>query len=399
MKSWEFLIQKEGDRQWVAIENPTLELETGKYRLLANSNRLSSNIEVRLTHQPPEAENPPSESQKYSRQSNGQGLVMILPYTDFSEGIWHIRCSSDIMSELLGESWRESLEIHVSPAKVPVNSPELSDHRVEETSQTEEKVKENSTIIANNMTPSTNSKAQYYLEQLEDLLNQKIEPLSNNSGLNLGENSPNSFLSLSSSETVTAPTLQLILDQAILEGKPGESVVISGTIEVQEADEDLALTAKLRYQIKHPHTHEILLNLEEPILDELLPYTFSKTLAIPTELGDILFISGEVLLETLNGVSITQYPFKIYTSEHHPVSYSIELFSTEDESSYTFDFEVTEKVGSASANLELPTTPKYRYPLIPALSSSGQVLPPKLTRESVPLKSDKKSLNLPQISQ
>ena len=69
----------------------------------------------------------------------------------------------------------------------------------------------------------------------------------------------------------------------------------------------------------------------------------------------------------------------------------------EDESSYTFDFEVTEKVGSSSTNLELPNPPKSRYPLIPSLSSQGKVLPPKITRESTPLKSNKKPLNLPQI--
>ncbi|HAC62727.1 MAG TPA: hypothetical protein DCF68_04130 [Cyanothece sp. UBA12306] len=397
MKSWEFLVQKEGDRQWIPIETPTVELEAGRYRILANSNRCNRNIEVRLTHQLLEGETSIDQSQKYSRQANQQGLVMVLPYTDFSEGIWQIRCSGDILSDLIGETWRETLEIKISPSEVVLNSPEADDLGESIRSQESEKVGIKSTVIENNIDKSPNSQGQYYLEKLEKLLNQKIEPCLDSYGINLEENTRDSFVSLSSPDILKAPTIQLILDQEKLQGNPGDVITLSGSIEVQDADEDLALTGQLRYEIKHPHTDEILVNVAEPIFDQILPYKFSKTLAIPTEIEDIIFILGEVFLETLNGVSLTQYPFKIYTSEHHPVSYSIELLNTEDQSCHKFDFEVAEKIAAKSNNLELPTPAKSSYPLIPSFSTSGKVLPPKLKTESVSQKSEKKSLNLPQI--
>lgn len=396
MKSWEFLIQKEGDRQWVPIPTPTLELEPGIYRIMANSNRVDSDVEVRITHQTLTEDNSPHDPQKYSRHVNQQGLMMVLPFTELSAGIWEIRCCGDIMSELLGENWREILKLQVLDTAINHSRPDAQIKSPRDVAKKGLIEDNNEFNHINNpcINTSSNNQAQFYLEQLEQLVRQKVEPLLNNHRVNFQQSSE-SFVRLFSPEEVIAPTLQLILNKDIFHRKLGESVSISGKIEVEDTEEDFALAAKLCYQLKHPHTQAILMKVECPLSNEILPYTFNQTLVIPDELEGISYVLGEVLLETITGVSITHYPFKIYSSDHHPVSYTIELFHTEHQASYKFDFEVTEKTEAVSTTLELPTPPKSRYPLTSSVPRSRQVLPPKLKRYST--SSDKKSLELPQV--
>jgi hypothetical protein len=113
MKSWEFLIQKEGDHQWVSIPSLTFEIEPGTYSLLANSNHFDSDLEVRISYQTLTCEDSPHNTQNYSRHVNLQGLVMIFAFKELFAGIWAIPCRNDIMSELIGETWQKTLKLQI----------------------------------------------------------------------------------------------------------------------------------------------------------------------------------------------------------------------------------------------------------------------------------------------
>ncbi len=408
MKSWEFLIQKEGDRQWVPISTPTLELETDVYRIMAKSHRINSDLEVRITHHPPTDEHSSDDPQNYSRHINQQGLVMILPFTELSVGIWKIRCCSDVMSEFLGQKWQETLEIQVLAPTLNSSSPDdqiKSSRNVNHSLSKEEEKKNLSQLDDHDQgeqlpTPYNsfcNNKAQLYLNQLDQLIQQKVEPLIiNNNGIIFQENT-DYFVKLSPSEEIIAPTLQLILNSQTFQGFPGESVTLSGRIEVQDTDEELLLTAQVCYQLKHPQTEEILYQSKSPLADVRLPHRFNQTLEIPNQLEGQKYLLGEVLLETITGIAITYYPFKIYSSKYYPVSYTIELFNTEYQSSCKIDLEVTKKTEPLSTPIELPTASKSRHLSTSLKTQSPQILPPKLKRNSTTPKSDKKSLQLPQV--
>lgn len=154
--SMEFLIQKEGDRSWLPLKMLPLAIEEGIYRILANSNRANILVEIRLSHQKIEQGKIIRTSQSYSRRSNSEGLIMVLPFTNFQPGMWEIRCSSDIMSELFGESWQQSIQLQV-----------LSNLKVISKEE-------------NQPTPNHQSsmpKVDDYLNQLDQLLKQEIEPM------------------------------------------------------------------------------------------------------------------------------------------------------------------------------------------------------------------------------
>ncbi|RCJ37373.1 hypothetical protein A6770_14715 [Nostoc minutum NIES-26] len=119
MEHWQFLIQKQGDRSWHVLESPNLEILEGWYRVLARSNLPHTDVEVRVTHSSTCEVPPKRRIQKRSRRTNSEGLMAVIPFTHLKPGIWQLRCSGDLMSDILGKSWQYS--IHLQVLAQPVN--------------------------------------------------------------------------------------------------------------------------------------------------------------------------------------------------------------------------------------------------------------------------------------
>ncbi len=93
MESWEFLIQREGDRGWRPIKTGSLQLMEGRYRILANSNLADTPIEIQITHQTMGEAIPKRRSQTRKHATNQRGMLVIIPFTDLKSGIWQFVCS------------------------------------------------------------------------------------------------------------------------------------------------------------------------------------------------------------------------------------------------------------------------------------------------------------------
>ncbi|MFN6566967.1 hypothetical protein [Dendronalium sp. ChiSLP03b] len=113
MEHWQFLIQKQGDRSWHVLESPNLEILEGWYRVLARSNLPHTDVEVRVTHSSTCEVPPKRRIQKRSRRTNSEGLMAVIPFTHLKSGIWQLRCSGDLMSDILGKSWQYSIHLQV----------------------------------------------------------------------------------------------------------------------------------------------------------------------------------------------------------------------------------------------------------------------------------------------
>ncbi len=50
MEKWKFLLQKEGDRSWLPLDSPDVEILEGRYRIVARSNQVNSHVEIRISH-------------------------------------------------------------------------------------------------------------------------------------------------------------------------------------------------------------------------------------------------------------------------------------------------------------------------------------------------------------
>ena len=115
MEDWQFLLQKEGDRCWLPVKMPLLEIEEGKYRILASGDRANEDLEIHLAHQAYPQDKSPRCYQKRFRRTNPAGLVVIIPLTYLTPGLWKLSCGGDLLSELVGKPWQKSLNLEVLP--------------------------------------------------------------------------------------------------------------------------------------------------------------------------------------------------------------------------------------------------------------------------------------------
>src|SRR3712207_3993364 len=113
MEYWEFLLQKEGDRSWQPVKPPRLEIEAGRYRVVSHSSRTNTDVEICVTHTSTDEDPPKRRSQKRSRRTNPEGLMVVIPFTYLKPGLWELRCCGDIMSDFLGKSWQHSVQLQV----------------------------------------------------------------------------------------------------------------------------------------------------------------------------------------------------------------------------------------------------------------------------------------------
>ncbi|WP_013322387.1 hypothetical protein [Gloeothece verrucosa] len=172
MERWQFLIQKEGDRLWTPINQSTPPLVEGRYRIVAHGSKPNFAVEIRITHQSEDGHR--SRIESCSRRTNAQGLMMILPFTYLEAGIWELRCSCDVLSELLGRGWQKQIQLQVAakvkqPQIPPVNWPPThqASSLINPKTQTEPEFEQ----------ITHQDQATYYLQKLEQLLRQKIEPV------------------------------------------------------------------------------------------------------------------------------------------------------------------------------------------------------------------------------
>lgn len=123
MTDWQFLLQKDGEQLWQPLESRSLTLEEGRYRMVAQTFKRDTEVEVRISYQTMEEGRPLRKGTKRLRRTNGDGLLAVLPYTFLKVGNWEIRCTADWMSDVLGQTWQEKIQVTITPkAILPITS-------------------------------------------------------------------------------------------------------------------------------------------------------------------------------------------------------------------------------------------------------------------------------------
>ncbi|MGI0493161.1 hypothetical protein ACN4EG_15360 [Alkalinema pantanalense CENA528] len=113
--TWDFLLQQEGDRSWLPLESPDVEILEGRYRVLVRSTFKNADIELRITHEATEEDPPKRRTQRRHSRTNADGLMVVMPFTMLQPGVWELHCSSGLMTDLIGASCQYSVQLHVLP--------------------------------------------------------------------------------------------------------------------------------------------------------------------------------------------------------------------------------------------------------------------------------------------
>jgi hypothetical protein len=321
MEYWEFLIQREGDRGWRTIETGNLQLVEGRYRIVANSDEIETQIQTRVTHQTPRptiSQVPKRRSQSRIQTTNQRGLLAILPFTDLKSGIWQFVCSGTTVSQV---SWQRILKLRVLP-RTPHHDPVNIGHSSTELLPPLGAVPAKSRppvpiytspspilptaedrfslptptqpVVPISMVGEQENWADGLDRLLEQLERESLEPQPPKA---LDRTQPSAKIQLH--QIFDAPAQLINLNRSTFAGVlPGSRLTISGTCNLHRLEGKLlkaAKISKLSICLRHPHTTEIIDSIEQslPLNPEI--FTFRGDLVLPTE-PQITFLIGEVNL-------------------------------------------------------------------------------------------------------
>ena len=431
MAFWEFLIQKEGDRSWLPLESSTVEILEGRYRIVARSSRSNTGVEIRVTHNATTETPPIRRIQKRTSQTNPDGLLVIMPYTRLSPGTWELRCTGDLMTDIMGKSWQYAIQLDVQPIEIdhsdweedwqeeqlladqrlvqppftessPESSPESGKPHSVEAGQAQSEGQAPANLLA-----SENSHESLGEIQPEAAIAALIAPPISPTAADLGEaleikySADSTFAADQAADGLadrSPQSLRLQLKESNYIVQSGQPLVLIGAIELGDgsADQTLAtLTGKLRVRLFNPQTSQMLVDETQPLLNQSLPFPISLPIALPANcethliLGELALYgqsggqSGETSAEALPPVLATQ-SFSVTTD-------LLELLNAIANKS-----EVAEPPASSSSSDENKAFLDLRPPIVPALQFRPviqQPLPPQL--HPVDPNKSPRSLDLP----
>jgi hypothetical protein len=122
MENWEFLLQRKGDKSWLPLESPTVEILEGQYRLAARSALANALVAIAITYRPLADVRHQPLQQKIAKRISHDGLLIVMPYTNFVPGIWQIDCiatesdldaDSESASTNLIPTWKKTVKFDV----------------------------------------------------------------------------------------------------------------------------------------------------------------------------------------------------------------------------------------------------------------------------------------------
>lgn len=114
MKEWTFLLQKYGDRSWLPLDSPDIEILEGRYRIVVQTEYPNTDINIRICHLATEEEPPKRRIQKRTNCTNANGLMVVTPFTALQAGNWELSCFLvDPLSDLVGDMLHQAVRLRV----------------------------------------------------------------------------------------------------------------------------------------------------------------------------------------------------------------------------------------------------------------------------------------------
>ena len=321
MEYWEFLIQREGDRGWRTIATGNLQLMEGKYRIVANSNLVSTQIQTRVTHQTTGSIAPQRRSQLRTQTTNPSGVLVIVPFTQIQSGIWQFVCS-DPTAET---SWHRKLKLRVLPripAPAPIDSTQpLSVEMLDRSGDAQIQTQRSSADPASRSNlPQPCAKIEQdddaptptapiipislagEPENWADALDLLLDQIERDSLRTAPQTSPVPEIlvdTIQLNAIVDSPSQLISLDRSTFSGiVPGHRLTISGSCNLHRLPSNpiqSVTVARLSICLRHPQTSEIIVAIEQSLPPDFDTFAFRGQLTLPIA-PKMTLLLGEVNL-------------------------------------------------------------------------------------------------------
>ncbi len=367
MEVWEFLIQRDGDRGWRPISTGNLQLTQGKYRILARSSLINTQIYTRVTYQNLGEIHPQRKSQARERWTNARGLVVILPLTELESGIWQFVCSG-LGTD--GSTWHRVLKLRVLPRNQPespplpiaqatVFQPSRSDFNGDSTAPTEP-------LIPMQLNGEPESWADGIDRLLAQLDRDSLEPAHHQ------QHEPGSVPNLLELTAISVPPDRSIqLDRSTFTGViPGDRLMIQGSCNLQLFTAKLiqkVQMSKLLICLRYPQTGEMMLSIEHSIPPDLAMFAFSGQIQLPID-TTLNLITGEVNLYDRYNIQMATTSFTVMI-DLDPLHESEPLFLQLPDDLTAEDEDPYQLLDRLTRELQPEASPSQRspYPQVPVV--------------------------------
>jgi hypothetical protein len=408
MTYWEFLIQREGDRDWRSIKTGNLQLTEGKYRIIAKSDLPDTMIQARATHQTLVATIPQRRSQSRNLTTNASGLLVIVPFTYLHSGIWQFVCRSMVATQT---EWQQILKLRVLP-KTPVSSspiatitpqaatanptqPEKSPDRDLDLDG-QDLVTPTQPLVPISMADGSANWADGLARLLEQIERESLQadhqqPVVSKSGSG----------SIQLQPIIDRPLQLISLDRSTFSGIiPGNQLMISGACNLQQLDTKLVQTIKIEkisICLRHPQTSAIIVSIERSLPLNFDTFAFRGQLELPIE-PKISLLRGEVNLYDRHYIQVGSIGFTV-TLNLNPLNESelslLQLFDRQPDDTaatlaqLTKELQIEPATISGIRKLDSPAqtanfaNPNTRSTIKPSHSAQYPTVPLTYQRESL----------------
>ncbi len=442
---WEFLLQKEGDRSWLPLDSPSVEILEGRYRVVARSGRPQTDVEIRVTHLATHETPPRRRAQKRPGRTNADGLMVVTPYTVMQPGIWELSCFSDVMSDLSGDGWRYSVRLHVLSREAEATDDWEPDWHPSAQTQVqlsaeaplapsvdgtptipvettppdptppdptaEVAIPDPAIALANAATDNPWLQAANQLSQqiADDVAGEFDAMVEAESGLDRPEAAPVAPSSLPLGVTDRpVPPLQVRLHQESYVIHRGGQLTLAGQVLAVAASPgpvEWLPTLDRIISLRDPQSSQVLLHHRETLPAQPLPTSFTCELQLPLALSTRLML-GEVTLQATDSTNQTVLASQPFTV----VSALNELLEAIADTAVMADdrFELSDAPDDAVTDAD--ATPGLNLTFLEAINApktsgeqayspiAGAILPPQLYYPEPTPETSKKSLNLPNFA-
>jgi len=384
MKKLEFLLQKEGDRAWLPLETPDVEILEGKYRVVARIQHPNTDIEIRVTHTSFD-EAAQRKVQSRSARTNPEGLVVIIPYTRLKPGLWELSCLPDPKSTP-AKPWQYGVQLEVLPAESETSEPLPPIDQTEPATSPShsEKAAPVDRRAAPQITTSVDRRAPAQLPAAAEAPQQtKIYK----------------FPTPPTPEAKPGVKLELALDRETFVTQLGRPLIISGKIDIPQAPQKTGKTAtlipesealelkqligsaQLQIYLRDPQTSKILAEIQQPMPEQVPPCIFACVTYIPTDCKSRLIL-GEAILSS-GSVTLATKLFTITARLEHLLEVIKDNF-IEEKHQAELSPTASKQPGSAKNLSFLKLVEKSLDPPSPAQSPTNEPLPPQLHSRQTP---------------
>lgn len=382
MEYWEFLLQQEGDHHWLPLDTAQMEILEGRYRIMAHTSQPHTPVQVQVSQRLLDHDPPKRRSFKRQGQTNGDGLMVVIPFTRLQAGTWDIRCSSVLSEEASAVALADAPGIdEASPAsttwaygvQLQVLPPGGDDDEVW-TLPDEEPA----------FIPSATRLPQPALAQ-PAFAQPALDLALTAAALDAAQ------LDLATGDAIQGWLHRLTLSQTALLGQEGATIDITGRIvgaKQGESCQGMALAVRL----VDPRTATAIALIPFPVGANTLPADLHLALMVPTGLETRLLL-GELALVQATATAVSVLALQRFTLTVDLAA----LFDTianqaETETDYILDFAGSSGPGQSIAGipkddtpparpLDLPQGPPRSMPVL-TLPRDGFNLPPRLYQPS-----------------